>query len=73
MSPPVDDGTLTELVFQLGEELFCRMEAEQRFVMAVRVATEAMKLLTPEQMTELRRRMDALEVGENDGGPGRTG
>lgn len=51
--------------------------AQRREATAKRVAEEAMKMLTSEQLGRLRRRLDALEVGDggehderDPGGPG---
>lgn len=38
----------------------------ERLAATKRVAEEAMKLLSREQMAELRRRLDALEVGDSE-------
>ena len=52
----------------LAEEALARAEAEEKLAAAWRVAVEAMKLLTREQLIELRRRCDALEVGDSERG-----
>jgi hypothetical protein len=69
----VADELVAEVALSLAEESFARMEAEHRLAAAKRVAAEAMKLLTREQLAELRHRLDALDapaevVGEDDGG-----
>lgn len=61
---------MTEMALSLAEEAVARAEAEEKFAVAWRVAAEAMKLLTREQLIELRRRCDALEVGDSDRGSG---
>lgn len=57
----------------LAEETCARREAEEKLAAAWRVAVEAMRLLTREQLIELRRRCDALEVGDSDGRDDGTG
>ena len=57
------DDLAAEAALNLAEEAFARMEAEQKLAAATRVASEAMKLLSREQLAELRHRLDALEVG----------
>lgn len=49
----------------LGAEMYERRELEHRLAAASRVAEEAMRMLTPEQLAELRHRLDALEAGES--------
>jgi hypothetical protein len=72
-----------ELEMALAEAVVAREHAEQELAAAVRqrntavrVAEEAMKMLSPAQVAMLRRRMDALEGGsggERPGSPGSPG
>lgn len=48
-----------------GPELLSERELRSRLATTQRVAEEAMKLLSREQLAELRRRLDALE-GDRD-------
>jgi hypothetical protein len=52
---------MAEAALSLAEEAFARMQAEHRLAAAKRVAQEAMKLLTPEQLVQLRDRLDRLD------------
>jgi hypothetical protein len=56
------DELLTGTALSLAEEAFAaRMEAEHRLAAARRVAAEAMRLLTREQLAELRHALDQLD------------
>ena len=58
---------VTDMAVSLAEETVARVEAEARLAQTWRVAVEAMRLLTREQLAELRHRLDALEVGDGGG------
>lgn len=62
-SGELEAARLTESVaLELGAEMFERRELECRLAAAKRVAEEAMRMLTPEQLSELRHRLDRLEA-----------
>jgi hypothetical protein len=50
-----------EVALTLGVEMFCRRELECKLAAARRVAEEAMKMLTPDQLAELKNKLDVLE------------
>ncbi len=60
-------SAVDELIADLIEESSARVEAEQRLQAYWRVAAEAMKLLTKEQLAELRHKLDAAEGGGGSG------
>lgn len=63
-SSEVEAAALTQAVaLELGAEMFDRRELECRLAAAKRVAAEAMRMLTADQLGELRRRLDVLEAG----------
>ncbi len=55
-----------ELIADLVEESSARIEAEQRLQAYWRVAAEAMKLLTKDQLIALRHKLDVVESGSGN-------